>query len=353
MHYQTPLSDGERSLHGGEGRHVHEFPHVADADLEHAQVRVGGRAARHALDGGERLESRAARRRRASSRCFTARCANGFVYMPGAGGRCWKSIATPARSDAASASSTLARSAIYVTSPITVDDDGNLYYNMLKLAGVAARGRSITRRVAGEDRARRHGIARVLQTLVPERAGGDAQCTGEFSVERSFPGRRRRTRSRPRSPAARSAQGSTSRRRSAPDGTIYTVSRTHLNSRWGWIVAVNPDLTPKWATSLRNRFHDGCNVLLPPNGTAGRMPRRRDDRRRSLRQPARLGRGQRQLDLVAGRRAGRHDLLRRVHALQPLAGTHDAVLGRGRFLSAYRSAGTSRRRSGSTTERSR
>jgi outer membrane protein assembly factor BamB len=53
------------------------------------------------------------------------------------------------------------------------------------------------------------------------------------------------------------------------DGTIYTVSRTHLNSRWGWMVAVNPDLTPKWSTSMRNRFNDGCNVLLPPNGTPG------------------------------------------------------------------------------------
>jgi outer membrane protein assembly factor BamB len=55
----------------------------------------------------------------------------------------------------------------------------------------------------------------------------------------------------------------------ANDGTIYTVSRSHMNSRWGWLVAVNQDLTPKWATSLRNRFHDGCNVLLPPNGEPG------------------------------------------------------------------------------------
>jgi outer membrane protein assembly factor BamB len=53
------------------------------------------------------------------------------------------------------------------------------------------------------------------------------------------------------------------------DGTVYTVSRAHLTPRWGWLVAVNPDLTPKWSSSLRNRFQDGCNVLLPPTGTAG------------------------------------------------------------------------------------
>src|SRR5205807_334795 len=49
----------------------------------------------------------------------------------------------------------------------------------------------------------------------------------------------------------------------AADGTIYIVSRAHLNERWGFLVAVNPDLTPKWNASLRERFPDGCNVLLP------------------------------------------------------------------------------------------
>jgi outer membrane protein assembly factor BamB len=55
----------------------------------------------------------------------------------------------------------------------------------------------------------------------------------------------------------------------APDGTVYTISRTHFNDRWGYLVAVNGDLTAKWTASLRNRFHDGCNVAIPPNGSAG------------------------------------------------------------------------------------
>jgi hypothetical protein len=60
-----------------------------------------------------------------------------------------------------------------------------------------------------------------------------------------------------------------------PDGTIYTVARLHYNSRYGWIVATNSDLTPKWTASLRDHLHDGCGVpisaggLLPPNGTPG------------------------------------------------------------------------------------
>jgi hypothetical protein len=55
----------------------------------------------------------------------------------------------------------------------------------------------------------------------------------------------------------------------APDGTIYTISRAHFNSRYTYLVALDSTLTPKWSASLRDRFNDGCNVLLPPNGTPG------------------------------------------------------------------------------------
>jgi outer membrane protein assembly factor BamB len=34
-------------------------------------------------------------------------------------------------------------------------------------------------------------------------------------------------------------------------------------------VAVNPNLTGRWAASLRDRLQDGCDVLLPPSGTLG------------------------------------------------------------------------------------
>ena len=51
------------------------------------------------------------------------------------------------------------------------------------------------------------------------------------------------------------------------DGTIYDISRAALNDHWGYLVAINPDLTPKWVASMREKFMDGCNVELPPNGT--------------------------------------------------------------------------------------
>jgi outer membrane protein assembly factor BamB len=61
----------------------------------------------------------------------------------------------------------------------------------------------------------------------------------------------------------------------APNGTIYSITRAHFVSRYGFLVAINPDLTPKWAASLRDRFNDGCRAtaaepgVLPLNGTPG------------------------------------------------------------------------------------
>jgi hypothetical protein len=54
-----------------------------------------------------------------------------------------------------------------------------------------------------------------------------------------------------------------------PDGTIYTVSRAHFNDRYGYLIAVNANLTVKWIASLRDRVRDGCNVLIPANGSPG------------------------------------------------------------------------------------
>jgi outer membrane protein assembly factor BamB len=47
------------------------------------------------------------------------------------------------------------------------------------------------------------------------------------------------------------------------DGTIYTGSRAHRADRYAYLVAVNPDLSLKWAASLRDRINDGCGVLVP------------------------------------------------------------------------------------------
>ena len=50
-----------------------------------------------------------------------------------------------------------------------------------------------------------------------------------------------------------------------PDGTIFTITRPQGSGRenYGYAVALKPDLSLKWATSLRLNFTDGCGVLTP------------------------------------------------------------------------------------------
>ncbi|HEY2745455.1 MAG TPA: hypothetical protein VGL86_12555, partial [Polyangia bacterium] len=51
-----------------------------------------------------------------------------------------------------------------------------------------------------------------------------------------------------------------------PDGTIFTVSRAHFSSRDSFVVALNPDLSTKWTTSLRGILNDGCGVQVLDDG---------------------------------------------------------------------------------------
>ena len=55
-----------------------------------------------------------------------------------------------------------------------------------------------------------------------------------------------------------------------PDGTIYDISRAAFDDYFGYVVAINPNLTTKWIASMRGKFSDGCGTAtLPPNGAPG------------------------------------------------------------------------------------
>jgi len=54
------------------------------------------------------------------------------------------------------------------------------------------------------------------------------------------------------------------------DGTVYVASRAHRNDRYSFLLAVRPNLTPKWAASFRGHLSDGCGTpTLPPTGAPG------------------------------------------------------------------------------------
>jgi len=156
----------------------------------------------------------------------------------------------------------------FVASPLTADAAGNVYYEVLKIdpdnPWDVNPPASYLVKVSPNNTAR----AATVASLTPGAPGAGDLCLGNFRFAQ-LPW--------PPSPDAVPGMVTCGVQRVAlnsapaiaPDGTIYIVTVAHLNFFEAYLVAVNPDLTPKWNASLANRLTDGCNVTLPPNGTPG------------------------------------------------------------------------------------
>ena len=208
---------------------------------------------------------------------FHAALANGAVYVPGAGGSIIQldrdtgvliQRIAPFGTDADT----------YETGPITVDVNGNLYYNAIRIVVDPQNGfyandavDSWLVKVAPDGSFTKASYKTLMAGDAPD---SNALCQVTFSVSQ-LPW--------PPSPTAvpRSAPCGTQRvalnvaPAVSPDGTIYSITRSHFNGRYGFLIAIAPDLSKKWAASLRERFYDGCGTpvseggWLPPNGAPG------------------------------------------------------------------------------------
>jgi hypothetical protein len=213
---------------------------------------------------------------------FHAALANGFIYVPGANGKVWK-LNTGDGSVASQINPgypAIAGSTVYVAGPLSADSNGNIFFNALQLdfdaqnpnAGSEQALNSWLVRIAPDDSTSKVSFA----TLVP---GAPTTCVRAFNNgQLPWPGNAPGTPNAPADPTTPynpnflPSSGACGPQRPginvapaiAPDGTIYTISRADLNSRYSYVVAVNPDLTPKWTASLRDRgINDGCGVLIP------------------------------------------------------------------------------------------
>lgn len=195
---------------------------------------------------------------------------DGVLFVPGAGGSVFKiSKATGnVLSRIQPFGSTLDPST-FTIGPLTVDRFGNLVYQVVKfdLSGgdpyaVDVVNSWLVKVDAG-------GIHKAtIASLTPGAPRGTDLCQGVFDTSQlPFPPSPNAV--APKIPCGSQRAMSGLAPAIANDGTIYIATVAHLDERAGYLVAVNPNLTPKWKTSLQERFNDGCNVLVPPNGTPG------------------------------------------------------------------------------------
>jgi hypothetical protein len=213
---------------------------------------------------------------------YHAVLANGFLYDPGAGGSIFKLN----KSDGTVVTRLIPSQFLnpdgslnahtFTVSPLTADSAGNIYYNVLKLHdnGPFYKHDAVNSwlvKVTAAD-----SISIVSYTgLNPAAPNSGDPCISEFdSSQLPFPPSP--TAIPPSTPCGLQRVGVNVAPAISADGTIYSVTRAHFFAArgYGFLLAINPDLTLKWATSLRGPdapgsfpdsylnggyFHDGCN----------------------------------------------------------------------------------------------
>ena len=215
---------------------------------------------------------------------FHPALANGSLYVPMNGGsvaRVNKLTGTGPRLDPFTELDPTAKAHVFVVSPITVDTGGNLFYTAIRFKN------TVDVYAADVDDSwlvkitPSNAITKVsFSTLTAGAPAATDLCLNAFSTRAdgtivngpwppsptAVPGSVPCGTQRPAINAAPAI---------ANNGTIYVITRAHFISRWGYLLAIKPNLTQKWNATLRERFRDGCGVpialggTLPPNGAPG------------------------------------------------------------------------------------
>jgi hypothetical protein len=199
--------------------------------------------------------------------------ANNFIYVPGAAGTLWKVKKTDGTSashiDPFSGMNQVVKANTYVAGPLASDAQGNIFYNVMQLADPSAGNPWSANDVVNAwlVRVTPSDATSVVTytTLVPGAPPGSSNnCPGQFNANRdALPWPPTLTAVPPTVACGSQRPGVNVAPAIAPDGTIYTASVAHYDSQVSYLVAVKPDLSPKWAASLQNRLSDGCGFIVP------------------------------------------------------------------------------------------
>ena len=159
----------------------------------------------------------------------------------------------------------------YVSGGITVDEDGSLYYNAIQFDPQDPAGRDV--RGAWLVKVLRSGaiLKADYTTMIPAAPRASDGCFLTFGRQSPRPPRPWPPPPQPdgsptlppTTPCLSQRPGLNVTPAIGADGTVFTVSRAHAVGAYTFVVALRPDLTVKWATSLRDKLSDGCGVLVP------------------------------------------------------------------------------------------
>jgi outer membrane protein assembly factor BamB len=213
---------------------------------------------------------------------FQAALGRKHLYVPGAGGSLFKVDKKNGqlKERIRPFGSTLDPNT-HVVGGVTIDEDGNVYYNVVKVDPVAPRTANVHGawlvKVEPDDHVRRVSYT----TLIPDAPAADALCYLTFSDMNPRP---------PQPwPPPNLPDGSPFLPPQAPclsqrppldatpsvgkDGTIFAATRAHGAFNYSYVVALRPNLTLRWAASLRDRGLPGCGApdttLCAPWATPG------------------------------------------------------------------------------------
>jgi hypothetical protein len=156
---------------------------------------------------------------------------------------------------------------VYVSGGLAVGPDGTIYYSTIGLDhdnpyGMPATANLVAVATDGSTRTADYS------TLVTSAPGATDACFYEYDPTlTSLPWPPDPIELPPQYECGPQRPGMNAAPAIAADGTILIVSRAHFAEHYSYISAVNPDLTPKWSTSLRGVLDDGCGVTVPSDGT--------------------------------------------------------------------------------------
>ena len=188
-----------------------------------------------------------------------------IVYVPGAGGSVWQVLSLFDRAIPLQRINPFPTvdSNTYVTSGITIDRLGFAYWNVLQLDPSTSENRGFLVKASPSGQTWKVDY----ENLIPGAPGaGDGCFYSFFFADPRIP--------RPWPPSAdavppvfacgRQRPGVNATPAIGRDGTIFTVSTGDFTSGSdagnAYVVALHPDLSLKWATSLTGLVNDGCGV---------------------------------------------------------------------------------------------